>query len=330
MEMDAWHIIIPGRQRQASSLPPGPRDRTITAPPAGSRPLTGRRRLILLSHRRRTGEEGRIGRADPTNKMAAMAAFPVLYVCLALSHIPASAHATLLDPLANANNTSSLLPPVHAAAPSVPEAAAPSVHAAAASSFVHEATAPSAHAAAPSSSSTEKDENKKEREQKELEEIEKLKQEAKARGLVSFTNGTGSYKGMSREFVDGHNKVRARYGVPLTKWNNKLARHARRWSNAMRKDCQLKHSGSKYGESIFRSANDTGWTSVAKDALWKWAEEEPIYDKSTGRCLGGRPFSECGHFSLMVNAKNQKIGCGRGECYRGGVFMVCNYSSREP
>ncbi|GJN34299.1 hypothetical protein PR202_gb22948 [Eleusine coracana subsp. coracana] len=188
--------------------------------------------------------------------MAAMATLPVLLVCLALSNIPAasSVHTTLLNPLAKENNISSLLPPVHAAAPST-HAAAPSVHEAAAPS-VQEAAAPSVvHAASPSSS-TEEDEQKKEREKKELEEIEKLKQVAKLKGLVSFTNGTGSYKGMSRQFVDGHNKVRERYGVPPMKWNNKLARYARRWSNAMRKDCQLLHSaGNNYGESARTDAS---------------------------------------------------------------------------
>ncbi|GJN32582.1 hypothetical protein PR202_gb21096 [Eleusine coracana subsp. coracana] len=138
---------------------------------------------------------------------------------------------------------------------------------------------------------------------------------------------------MSRQFVDGHNKVRERYGVPPMKWNNKLARYARRWSNAMRKDCQLLHSGgNSYGESVFRSGKSTGWNATAKDAVWSWSAEEPLYDKSTGKCVAGRPYKDCGHFSLMVSEKNQKIGCGRAECYGGAVFMTCNYfvPNRDP
>ncbi|XP_062232351.1 uncharacterized protein LOC133929559 [Phragmites australis] len=163
----------------------------------------------------------------------------------------------------------------------------------------------------------------KEEKEKEKEEEEKKKEKEEENGLVSFTNGTGSYKGMAREFVNGHNKLRARYGVPPMKWDNKLARHARRWSNAMRKDCVLKHSGSNYGESVYASKN--GWNATAKDALWSWSDEEPLYDKLTGNCTGGRHFRECGHFALMVREKNRKIGCGRAECYKGGVFITCNY-----
>jgi uncharacterized protein YkwD len=180
-----------------------------------------------------------------------------------------------------------------------------------------------------SSSPTEQD-NKTE---EVLEEIDKLKQEANKAGLVSFTNGTGSYTGMPREFVDGHNEVRQGYGAPPVKWNNKLAHHARRWSNAMRKDCQLMHSaGHNYGESIFVSHKSTGWNATAKDALASWGSEEPIYDRRTGNCTAGHPYSDCGHFINMVADKNQKIGCGRAECYGGGVFITCNYYlyNRDP
>ncbi|KAG8069062.1 hypothetical protein GUJ93_ZPchr0005g15877 [Zizania palustris] len=147
-------------------------------------------------------------------------------------------------------------------------------------------------------------------------------------GLVSPTNGTGSYKGMRREFVNGHNKVRARYGVPPLTWNNKLARQARRWSNAMRNDCELKHSGSKFGESLFVDGN--GWNATASDAVTMWTDEEPLYDKQTGRCNGGHNFGDCGHFALMVKKKYRTMGCARSECYKGGVFIVCNYYLQNP
>lgn len=146
----------------------------------------------------------------------------------------------------------------------------------------------------------------------------------KGNKMVSPTNGAGWYKGMPREFVNGHNKVRARYGVPPVQWDNKLARYARRWANAMRKDCVLKHSGGRYGESVFVGRD--GWNATAEDALWMWGAEEPIYDKQTGNCTGGRHFRECGHFALMVNKDNRRIGCGRAECFNGaGTFISCNY-----
>lgn len=151
---------------------------------------------------------------------------------------------------------------------------------------------------------------------------------AKEKGLVSPTNGTGSYRGMAREFIDGHNAVRGRFGVPPLVWDKTVARQARRWSTAMRKDCQLLHSGTKhYGESVFRSHDD--WNATAADAVHWWGTEEPLYDRSTGKCNGGRHFKECGHFALMVSKKYQRLGCGRAECYKGGVFITCNYYKNQ-
>ncbi|KAF0927879.1 hypothetical protein E2562_036800 [Oryza meyeriana var. granulata] len=142
-------------------------------------------------------------------------------------------------------------------------------------------------------------------------------------GLVSRTNGTGSYKGMPREFVNLHNKLRARYGVPPMRWDNKLARQARRWSDAMRGECVLRHSNTKFGESLFIGRD--GWNATASDAVNTWAGEERIYDRQTGRCTGGRHFRECGHFAFMVRPRFSRIGCARADCFKGGVFITCNY-----
>lgn len=150
---------------------------------------------------------------------------------------------------------------------------------------------------------------------------------AKEKGLVSPTNGTGWYRGIAREFVDAHNELRARYGVPPMKWDNQLARQARRWSNAMRKDCQILHSGHEYGESVFRSYDD--WNATAREAVFWWGKEEAIYDKDKEKCKYGKVFKECGHFALMVGKRSTKVGCARAECFKGGVFITCNYYATD-
>jgi hypothetical protein len=150
---------------------------------------------------------------------------------------------------------------------------------------------------------------------------------AEEKHIVSPTNGAGWYKGIAREFVDAHNELRARYGVPPMKWDRKLARQARRWSNAMRKDCQLLHSGHEYGQSVFRSHDD--WNATAREAVIWWGKEEAIYDKQREKCLDGKSFKECGHFALMVAKRSTKVGCARAECFKGGVFITCNYYASD-
>nr|CAB3460526.1 unnamed protein product [Digitaria exilis] len=188
------------------------------------------------------------------------------------------------------------------------------------------ATAPAPAASAPASSKTAapapSDPAAKAEREKQMQQLKELEAQGreytKANGLVSKTNFTGAYKGMAREFVSGHNAARARYGLAPMTWDHTLARHARRWANAMRKDCEFKHSGSKqFSESIFRQRGHFNATAV--DAVYMWSDEERYYDKATGQCIGGH---DCGHFRLM---RHTKMGCARSECFKGGVFISCNY-----
>ncbi|KAF2932431.1 hypothetical protein DAI22_05g286800 [Oryza sativa Japonica Group] len=151
---------------------------------------------------------------------------------------------------------------------------------------------------------------------------------APAGWLVSWTNGMGWYKGMPREFVDGHNQLRARYGLQPMRWDNKLTRQARRWSDAMRGDCQIRHStGNSFAESLYIGRN--GWNARASDAVRCWGDEEHLYDRDTGKCTAGVDFHECGHFAFMVRPNFTRIGCARAECFNGGVFITCNYFKDE-
>ncbi|KQK04556.2 pathogenesis-related protein PRB1-3-like [Brachypodium distachyon] len=142
--------------------------------------------------------------------------------------------------------------------------------------------------------------------------------------------GGGFYRGMSREFVAEHNKVRARYGAPPLAWDKTLAMYARRWANTVRRDCgDPRHSGGKYGESFFLGANGT-----AKDALFNWEKEEFVYDKATHGCTADHSFQDCGHFAIMVNPEFRWVGCGRALCLKGDYpdqfFITCNYNPTPP
>ena len=141
----------------------------------------------------------------------------------------------------------------------------------------------------------------------------------------------GFYKGMSREFVNEHNKVRARYGAPAVAWDKTLALYARRWANKIQGDCDAARHSSKhiYGECFFLGTNGT-----AKDALCSWEKEEDIYDRGTTGCTSGHDFRDCGHFAIMVNKSWKWVGCGRAPCTQGprlGQFFIsCSYSGEKP
>jgi hypothetical protein len=144
-------------------------------------------------------------------------------------------------------------------------------------------------------------------------------------------NIKGFYKGMSREFVNEHNKVRARYGAGPLQWDKTLALYARRWANKVQSDCDKARHSEKviYGECFFLGTNGT-----AKDALCSWEKEEGIYDRGTKECTPGHNFRDCGHFRIMVEKNWKWVGCGRAPCTQGprlGQFFIsCSYSDAKP
>ncbi|KAM3413403.1 hypothetical protein ACQJBY_004537 [Aegilops geniculata] len=146
--------------------------------------------------------------------------------------------------------------------------------------------------------------------------------------------GAGFYKGMSREFVNEHNKVRAKYDAPTLAWDKTLALYARRWAAQIQQDCdQARHSPQApplgYGECFFVGNNGT-----AEDALCSWEREEYVYEKGTKHCTSGHDFRDCGHFVIMIEKTYHYVGCGRAPCLtgprQGQFFISCNYSAERP
>ncbi|KAF8724808.1 hypothetical protein HU200_020746 [Digitaria exilis] len=125
---------------------------------------------------------------------------------------------------------------------------------------------------------------------------------------------------LAHEFLEAHNALRAKYGVPPLRWSSKLARYARRWSWLRRFDCVLMHSpASPYGEDVFRGSG-TDWR--ASDAIRDWANEAANFDWRAQAC---HPGQECGHFTQLVWNDTQYVGCGRTECFTQHVFITCSY-----
>ncbi|OEL29993.1 Pathogenesis-related protein 1A [Dichanthelium oligosanthes] len=125
---------------------------------------------------------------------------------------------------------------------------------------------------------------------------------------------------LAHEFLEAHNTLRAKYDVPPLRWSSKLARYARRWSSLRRFDCVMMHSpNSPYGENVFWG---TGSDWRAADAVRSWATEGSYFDWRAQACYPGQV---CGHFTQLVWNDTEYVGCGRAECFAGGVFITCSY-----
>lgn len=123
----------------------------------------------------------------------------------------------------------------------------------------------------------------------------------------------------AQQFIDAHNRYRAKHcAAPLT-WSKKLAEVAQSWANTLRdKGCVFGHSpGAKYGENL---AAGTQGALDPESTVTMWYDEIKHYKFPNGG------FSmQTGHFTQLVWRSTKQVGCGHVTC-KGNDIYVCNYN----
>ncbi|KAK9724031.1 hypothetical protein RND81_05G043000 [Saponaria officinalis] len=126
---------------------------------------------------------------------------------------------------------------------------------------------------------------------------------------------------MAREFLRAHNLIRAKYDIPPLQWDRTLARIARRRASILAKDCSMVHSRGQYGENLFWGKLDH-WTPARM--VEDWANEVQFFDLNTKKCT--KDWTECGHFTQVIWADSQRVGCHRQKCIlQVGFIGICIY-----
>lgn len=136
----------------------------------------------------------------------------------------------------------------------------------------------------------------------------------------------------SNKFVEEHNNYRnnvnpkASNMTQLT-WSDDLANSASNWA----KQCHWKHSNTPgLGENLYATTNRTNFNPI--DAIDSWGNEKFCYNYNTNSCSPS--CDTCGHYTQMVWANSNKIGCAVQDCpsinglnwRNGGTMVVCQYS----
>ena len=120
-----------------------------------------------------------------------------------------------------------------------------------------------------------------------------------------------------------HNAVRAGLNIAPLTWSPQVAAFAQAWADKLAEQgCVMQHrpyegpDAQKYGENLFSS-----WGSApsAVDVVADWVSEAADYDAVTGTCSG-----VCGHYTQVVWAASERLGCGMASCGDKEVW-VCNY-----
>ncbi|KAM6185099.1 peptidase inhibitor 16 [Rhynchocyon petersi] len=133
-----------------------------------------------------------------------------------------------------------------------------------------------------------------------------------------------------RMLVEAHNFYRAQTDPPAANmlkmtWDEELAVFAKAYA----KNCMWAHNPKRgwRGENLFAVTGDSMDVELA---VSEWHREFSYYNYTTGTCEPGRM---CGHYTQVVWAKSEKVGCGTHLCLKlqnveefNVHFLVCNYA----
>lgn len=130
-------------------------------------------------------------------------------------------------------------------------------------------------------------------------------------------NADGGEPAALRGILAAHNAVRARHCAPPLVWSAELAAVAQRWADQLRNaGCAFDHSQTQYGENL---AAATAGSLDHQGVVDMWYREIDQYDFARGGFT-----MATGHFTQVVWAGSQRLGCGLSSC--GGMqTWVCNY-----
>jgi len=127
----------------------------------------------------------------------------------------------------------------------------------------------------------------------------------------------GAPRGDAAQWVDAHNRLRAKHCAGALTWSTKLAEIAQRWANALRdRGCVFGHSGGTTGENL---AAGTSGTLDPASVVQMWYDEVAQY-----RFPDGGFSSKTGHFTQVVWRGSKRVGCGHSQC-KGMDILVCEY-----
>ncbi|ESQ53773.1 hypothetical protein EUTSA_v10027447mg [Eutrema salsugineum] len=121
-----------------------------------------------------------------------------------------------------------------------------------------------------------------------------------------------------QDYLDVHNRARAKVGVRPIKWHAGVAEYARQYALRRRGDCRLIHSGGRYGENLAKSSGALSGAAAVR----LWVNEKSDYFYNSNTCRSGKA---CGHYTQVVWRNSEWVGCAKVRCNNGGTFVICSY-----
>jgi pathogenesis-related protein 1 len=136
----------------------------------------------------------------------------------------------------------------------------------------------------------------------------------------------------AEEILRAHNAWRRKVGVLSLRWVADLAHRAQARAARLASDnCSMEHGllPEDVGENLFRAwplraegREDEMNPVTPTQVVDAWGAEESDYDYGSNRCARGK---QCAHYTQLIWATSEEVGCGMAVCASRGQVWVCNY-----
>ena len=121
------------------------------------------------------------------------------------------------------------------------------------------------------------------------------------------------------EMLKAHNDLRRARKIRPLQWSSSLAESAQQWAEHLASIGVMEHNlRLRVGQNLYVIS---GATTRPAMVVRRWAEEATDYREAQDYC---RPGAVCGHFTQIIWAATEDVGCGVASGRRG-QFWVCFY-----
>jgi pathogenesis-related protein 1 len=138
------------------------------------------------------------------------------------------------------------------------------------------------------------------------------------------------------DYLEESNAWRAEVGAPPLVWDATIAGVAQAWADRLQqRGCDMEHSnaewqmeqyGESLGENIAWACCDDPPSQDGKQVVDMWASEKKSYAYGPlGESCTSHDGGATGHYTQLVWANSQKMGCGMATCGDKGTVWVCNF-----
>ncbi|CAL5388093.1 unnamed protein product [Camellia sinensis] len=130
----------------------------------------------------------------------------------------------------------------------------------------------------------------------------------------------------AQEYLAAHNDFRRKKGVGPLQWDENLAKYSARWAALHVNDCNPRnHSFGQYGENTLWLKYDE-YSPERVTQVWINEEKNFDHQKCSCKCQPETNKCMCGHYTQVVWADTQKVGCASATCnHELGILFICSY-----